>query len=62
LLLAYTVGYGSLLVIAGTFTATIKRFLEIRRWSGWITPASGILLVGFGVFSLLIRFAPNQLV
>ncbi|MDB9526908.1 cytochrome c biogenesis protein CcdA [Oscillatoria sp. CS-180] len=62
LLLAYTVGYVSPLVIAGSFTATIKRFLEIRRWSGWITPASGILLVGFGVFSLLLRLVPSQLV
>ncbi len=62
LLLAYTVGYVSPLVLAGSFTATIKRFLELRRWSGWITPASGILLVGFGVFSLLLRFAPGQLV
>jgi cytochrome c-type biogenesis protein len=62
LLLAYTVGYVTPLVIAGSFTATIKKFLEIRRWSGWITPASGVLLVGFGVFSLLIRFMPNQLV
>lgn len=62
LLLAYTVGYVTPLVLAGSFTATIKRLLAIRRWSGWITPASGILLVGFGVFSLLIRFMPGQLV
>lgn len=62
LLLSYTVGYVFPLVLAGSFTATIKRILEIRRWSGWITPVSGILLVGFGVFSLLIRFAPAQLV
>lgn len=62
LLLAYTVGYVSPLVIAGSFTATIKKLLEVRRWSGWITPTSGILLLSFGVFSLLIRFIPNQLV
>ncbi|NEQ31076.1 MAG: cytochrome c biogenesis protein CcdA [Leptolyngbya sp. SIO4C5] len=55
LLLAYTVGYVAPLVLAGTFTATIKRLLELRQWSGWITPASGVLLVGFGVFSLLNR-------
>jgi cytochrome c-type biogenesis protein len=62
LLLAYTVGYVTPLVIAGTFTATLKRLLALRRWSGWITPASGILLVGFGVFSLWLRLAPGQLV
>lgn len=60
LLLAYTVGYVLPLVLAGSFTATIKRFLALRRWASWITPASGVLLVGFGVFSLLIRVLPSQ--
>lgn len=55
LLLSYTVGYAAPLVLAGTFTASIKKLLELRRWSGWITPASGVLLVGFGVLSLLSR-------
>jgi cytochrome c-type biogenesis protein len=55
LLLAYTIGYAAPLILAGTFTASIKKLLELRRWSGWITPASGALLVGFGVFSLLFR-------
>jgi cytochrome c-type biogenesis protein len=55
LLLAYTIGYVAPLVLAGTFTASIKKLLELRRWSSWITPASGALLVGFGVFSLLFR-------
>jgi cytochrome c-type biogenesis protein len=55
LLLAYTLGYVAPLVIAGTFTATLKNLLSLRQWSAWITPASGFLLVGFGVFSLLIR-------
>ncbi|NJM95978.1 MAG: cytochrome c biogenesis protein CcdA [Phormidesmis sp. RL_2_1] len=58
LLLAYTVGYVAPLILAGTFTASIKRLLELRRWSGWITPASGILLVGFGLFSLVTRLLP----
>lgn len=57
LLLSYTVGYAAPLVLAGTFTASIKKLLELRRWSGWIAPASGALLVGFGVFSLLSRVA-----
>lgn len=56
LLLCYTAGYVAPLVLAGTFTAAIKKLLELRRWSGWITPASGVLLIGFGVFSLMSRF------
>ena len=55
LLLSYTAGYTAPLIVAGTFTAAIKQFLALRRWSGWITPTSGVLLVGFGVFSLLMR-------
>lgn len=58
LLLAYTAGYVAPLILAGTFTASIKKLLELRRWSSWITPVSGALLVGFGVFSLLFRFLP----
>ena len=55
LLLSYTAGYVAPLILAGTFTASIKKLLELRQWSGWITPTSGALLVGFGVFSLLSR-------
>lgn len=55
LLLAYTGGYVAPLILAGTFTASIKRLLEVRKWSGWITPTSGVLLIGFGIFSLLGR-------
>lgn len=59
LLLMYAVGYVAPLVLAGTFTASIKKLLELRRWSGWITPTSGVLLVGFGVFSILLRVMPS---
>jgi cytochrome c-type biogenesis protein len=59
LLLAYATGYVAPLIVAGTFTASIKKILELRRWSGWITPASGALLVGFGVFTLLFRLFPT---
>lgn len=59
LLLSYTVGYVAPLILAGLFTASIKQFLALRRWSGWITPTSGVLLLGFGVFSLLFRLFPG---
>lgn len=55
LLLAYAVGYVAPLIIAGTFTASIKKIIELRRWSGWINPVSGILLLSFGLFSLITR-------
>ena len=55
LLIAYAIGYVTPLVIAGTFTASIKKILELRRWSSWINPVSGALLLGFGIFSLLTR-------
>ena len=55
LLIAYALGYVTPLVIAGTFTASIKKILELRRWSSWINPVSGALLLGFGIFSLLSR-------
>lgn len=58
LLLAYTLGYVAPLVIAGIFTASLKQMLAMRQWSGWITPASGVLLVGFGLFSLASRLLP----
>ncbi|MFZ1028095.1 MAG: cytochrome c biogenesis protein CcdA [Limnoraphis robusta] len=58
LLLAYAVGYVAPLVLAGTFTASLKKLLSLRQWSGWITPVSGALLVGFGVFSLFSRLVP----
>lgn len=55
LLLAYTIGYVMPVLIAGIFTASLKKLLSLRQWSGWINPVSGALLVSFGVFSLLIR-------
>lgn len=55
-LFVYALGYVSPLVLAGIFTASIKQLLALRKWSGWINPISGALLIGFGVFSLLSRF------
>lgn len=61
LLIFYTIGYVVPLILAGTFTASIKKLLELRRWSGWINPCSGALLVGFGVFSLVSRIPMGTL-
>ena len=60
LLIAYALGYVTPLVIAGTFTASSKKILELRRWSSWINPVSGALLLGFGIFSLLSRLPAIQ--
>jgi cytochrome c-type biogenesis protein len=54
-LLSYALGYVLPVVIAGLFTASLKKLLELRQWSGWINPLSGILFLVFGVFSLLSR-------
>ncbi len=61
LLLSYTAGYVTPLILAGTFTASIKKIIEFRRFSGWINPVSGALLVGFGVFSLISRIPLGSL-
>lgn len=55
LLLAYAMGYVLPVVVAGVFTASLKNILSLRQWSGWITPASGVMLLVFGIYSLLTR-------
>lgn len=55
LLLAYALGYVLPVMVAGIFTASLQRLLSLRQWSGWITPASGTILLVFGIYSLLTR-------
>jgi cytochrome c-type biogenesis protein len=55
LLLAYAIGSVLPLVIAGTFTGVIKQLLKVRAWSGWLTSASGVVLIGFGTIAILNR-------
>jgi cytochrome c-type biogenesis protein len=57
LLLFYAIGYVLPLILAGVFVANIKEFLELRQWTGWINSLSGILLLGFGIFSLISRLS-----
>ncbi len=61
LLLFYTLGYVLPLILVGVFTSSLKNLLSLRQWSGWINPVSGILLIGFGVFSLLSRLSPSMI-
>lgn len=35
-----------------------KRVLELRQYSAWVTPASGVLLVSGGTYALLTRLLP----
>lgn len=54
-LLTYAIGYVLPIIIVGIFTGNIKAFLELRRWTSWINPVSGCLLLGFGIISLISR-------
>lgn len=36
----------------------MKRILALRKYSAWVTPASGALLVAGGTFTLLSRVVP----
>ncbi|BFM40082.1 cytochrome c biogenesis protein CcdA [Synechocystis sp. LKSZ1] len=55
LLLAYTLGYVLPLVVVGLFTGALKRLLALRQWSRWLNPISGMVLISFGLLSLLFR-------
>ncbi len=54
-LLSYAIGYVFPLILAGTFTGTIKNFLNLRGFTQWINPLSGGILLVFGIFSLTSR-------
>lgn len=58
LLLSYTLGYVAPLLAAATFTGVMKSLLSVREYSYWITPASGVLLLAGGTYSLLSRLVP----
>jgi cytochrome c-type biogenesis protein len=57
LLLAYTLGYTLPVWIAGTFTATLRQWLRLRPISRWFPPLSGMILIAFGVYTLLAQWA-----
>jgi cytochrome c-type biogenesis protein len=55
LLLAYTVGYCAPLLAAAAAAGATRSIVGLREWSGWVTPASGVLLLAGGTYSLLSR-------
>lgn len=55
LLLAYTTGYVVPLLTAAAFTGSLSKLLSVRKYSAWVTPASGVLLLAGGTYGLLSR-------
>ncbi|WP_338461647.1 cytochrome c biogenesis protein CcdA [Synechococcus elongatus IITB7] len=51
----YTLGSVLPLLLAGLLAASLRQLLALRQWSAWLTPTSGIVLVGFGLITLLLR-------
>ncbi|GBG73633.1 hypothetical protein CBR_g16976 [Chara braunii] len=62
LLLAYTTGYSTPLLLAASLTGAMKRLLSMRKYSKWINPVSGAFLVSGGVYSLLTRIFPSTMI
>ena len=60
-LMSYATGYVSPLILAGTFTGTIKNILNLRQVTQWINPVSGGILILFGVISLSSRLDLNMI-
>ncbi|XP_026665102.1 cytochrome c-type biogenesis ccda-like chloroplastic protein 2 isoform X1 [Phoenix dactylifera] len=58
LLLTYTTGYVAPLLVAASFAGALQSLLSFRRFSAWINPVSGALLLGGGVYTLLDRLFP----
>jgi cytochrome c-type biogenesis protein len=50
-------GYVTPLLVAASATGALTRVLALRQYSAWVTPASGVLLVTGGVYSVLSRVA-----
>ncbi|KAM0010845.1 putative cytochrome C biogenesis protein, transmembrane [Helianthus debilis subsp. tardiflorus] len=58
LLLTYTTGYVAPLLLAASFAGALQSLLSFRKFSAWINPMSGALLLGGGVYTLLDKAFP----
>jgi cytochrome c-type biogenesis protein len=54
LLFVYALGRGVPIVLAGTFTGALKQLQSLGRWSPIIERASGIVIIGVGLYFLWI--------
>lgn len=54
LLLVYALGRGVPVVLAGTFTGAVKRLQSMGRWSMLIERASGVIMLGVGLYFIWI--------
>jgi cytochrome c-type biogenesis protein len=54
LLFIYALGRGVPIVLAGTFTGALKQLQSLGRWSPLIERASGIMVIGVGLYFLWI--------
>ncbi|GMI85309.1 hypothetical protein like AT5G54290 [Hibiscus trionum] len=58
LLLTYTTGYIAPLLLAASFAGALQSLLSFRKFSAWINPVSGALLLSGGVYTFLDRLFP----
>lgn len=54
LLFVYGLGHGLPLIIAGTFTATIKQLPRFHKYTRYVTFASGVVLILLGLYFLIL--------
>jgi len=54
LLFVYALGRGVPVVLAGTFTGALKSFQKLGHWSEVIEKASGVIVIGVGLYFLWI--------
>ena len=51
----WIIGYVVPLLVAAAFTGSLQRLLSVRKYSAFVTPASGVLLLAGGTYGLLTR-------
>ncbi|KAJ4726235.1 cytochrome c-type biogenesis ccda-like chloroplastic protein [Melia azedarach] len=61
LLLTYTTGYVAPLLLAASFAGALQSLLSFRKFSSWINPMSGALLLGGGLYTFLDRLFPTTM-